>query len=349
MLKFNHGWGLLNEALSLKTTALCSVFAVHWKGGSDLMGASGAVARNAQDKVPPLFPYYGSKTCMVDTIMALMPSDARVMISPFIGSGVFEYNYAAQHPHCQVLCFDKDPVVVNFHQQALRDRLALHAGIMAAHVRLCGKTVMSKDTHKRLLQQHFAARQHRGMADAVRFYLLMAYSFSGKFGTFAVKLTFRRINGILHSLPKNIQVRHGDATQVIASLLAETRTGAHVCMYLDPPYYISRKDYYEHVNLDHAALPTLLRQASRKDVRWVLSYNDTPDIHRMYKGFSTMTMSIDYGYIRQKRIPKSNKMYQHATVKRTELLITDQQLSSQQRQHARALFHSAQQRGIIFR
>ena len=61
----------------------------------------------------PLFRYYGSKACMV-------PQDTRTLISLFMG--MLEYNYALSHLQCNVVCYDIDPAMVNFHQQTLKDR-----------------------------------------------------------------------------------------------------------------------------------------------------------------------------------------------------------------------------------
>lgn len=104
-------------------------------------------------------------------------------------------------------------------------------------------------------------------------------------------------------------------------------------MYLDPPYYIARAHYYTHTTLDHKGMAELLMKASSRGVHWVLSYNDTPDIHRMYKGVSMLSLPAQYGYIR-----KGTNQYQYATVRRSELLFAGQPLSANQRQIARALF-----------
>lgn len=163
------------------------------------------------------------------------------------------------------------------------NRMALHASIMAMHKRLCKNNapVISKVCHRRLLNEHVAATRHVGVPAAVRFYLILAYSFSGKFGSWATKPSFR----LLHVLPSNISVHLADAMKVLRSVVDDRDSS--VCMYLDPPYY-SLPDSGSYFTLsaqdiDHAGLAGLLHNASKLGVPWVLSYNDSPQVRRLYK------------------------------------------------------------------
>lgn len=289
--------------------------------------------------LPLLFRYYGSKTSMVSTITSLVPQGAEVLISLFMGSGVFEYNYAAAHPQCKVVCYDIDPSLVNFHQQALLDRAALHSTIIAMHTKLCGgKPFLSFECVKHLAAHVAGPRGNRGggMAAAARFYIVTAYSFNGKFGSYAAK-PFRYPNGLLHALPQNMEVRQGDAMHVLKAVKA----GKHkLCLYLDPPYmfpYLS-KDYYStsKTTFDRQGMATLLHDLNN-EVPWVLSYNDTPDVRKMYSDsdWSKLSLPTTYSYYNRE---KNKAMHHNSVVHKAELLITNWRLPMAQRRHTRAVF-----------
>ena len=250
---------------------------------------SAAPAATKGGSIPQLFRYYGSKARMTDAIAALVPSDCKVLVSLFMGSGVFEYNYAKDHPDCRVVCFDIDPAVVNFHQHALKKRVALHAAIVALSCSE-GTTDMDKEKYDRLMAEHRASR-HRGLSAAARFYLLAAYSYNGKFGSFAAK-PFRQPLGLLHELPKNLSVQVGDALQVLerGEIVGESTT----CLYLDPPYmYEKKKNYYTANAFDHDGLSALLLVSDHK---WILSYNDAPSVRRLYRKKPILSLPISYTY-----------------------------------------------------
>jgi DNA adenine methylase len=65
-------------------------------------------------------------------------------------------------------------------------------------------------------------------------------------------------------------------------------------VYLDPPYYVKGKKLYKnsYTALDHAKIAALLRENKRK--RWVLSYDDVPQIRTLYSGFQYRRYSLSY-------------------------------------------------------
>lgn len=66
-------------------------------------------------------------------------------------------------------------------------------------------------------------------------------------------------------------------------------------IYLDPPYYAKGKqlyyDYYKHD--DHANIASLVKK-SLKNRRWIVSYDDTPQIRELYTGFNRIVYQIGY-------------------------------------------------------
>lgn len=297
-----------------------------------------------------LFRYFGSKARMVRTITSMIPPDTEGLVSLFVGSGVFEYNYAMDHPQCRVICYDIDPVLVNFHQCALKHRAALHGSILSLHKKLCGgePAVLGKDAFDRLLATHRAAKSTGGVDGAARFCVLTAYSFNGKFGSYAAKDKFLLPAALLNALPKNIEVQVGDAMQVLRSLTRSTAR-QKVCLYLDPPYMYSHEvpDYYttSTKKFDHIEMASLLRSVHSRGMRWLLSYNDTPVVRSLYRGHTMLSLPIKYTYYNRRHSPP----HTHLVTRKAELLVTDQEVTPSHRRHTRALFMQDQQHAHLGR
>lgn len=80
-----------------------------------------------------------------------------------------------------------------------------------------------------------------------------------------------------------IHVSCRDGMEFIASLDAES-----TLFFIDPPYFVKGKTLYLNA-LDeeyHVALATRLK--SMTDAAWVLTYDDCPQIRRMYRGWATI-------------------------------------------------------------
>lgn len=70
--------------------------------------------------------------------------------------------------------------------------------------------------------------------------------------------------------------------------------------YLDPPYFTNGRrlyaNYYE--RQDHAKVAELL---STMPFRWLVSYDNVPVIRRLYRGYRSMTYTMDYTAAERKR------------------------------------------------
>lgn len=236
--------------------------------------------------MPALFRWFGSKRWLTPTIAAAVPGECTVVVSPFLGSGAFEYAFALANPDRRVVCFDIDPAVVNFHKNALRAPRALFDRVMKMHAQMCldGESVIRKEAYDTLVRRHVRAgdaRQH-GLNAAARFFVLAAYSFSGKKFTFARKDAFRKPTALLGRLPtENLSVERANALEVLDRLSKEDARTTFV--YLDPVYMHRRgSDYYaKGGDFDHAELA---RRLELLRARFLMSYNSTarPELRRMY-------------------------------------------------------------------
>ena len=68
-------------------------------------------------------------------------------------------------------------------------------------------------------------------------------------------------------------------------------------VYADPPYYIGKKKLYgnqgdmQFGQKDHEDLAKILKNRRH----WVLSYNDTPEVRKLYRDFKKIKPSWSYG------------------------------------------------------
>lgn len=70
---------------------------------------------------------------------------------------------------------------------------------------------------------------------------------------------------------------------------------ARSLIYLDPPYYVQGKqlyyDFYGHD--DHAKIANFVTSSIKKQ-RWIVSYDNTPETRKLYRGWRRMTYTIGY-------------------------------------------------------
>lgn len=71
------------------------------------------------------------------------------------------------------------------------------------------------------------------------------------------------------------------------SILLERYNKPDTFFYLDPPYF-ETEHYYAAGSFDHEQLAGLLKKSK---ARWILSYNDCPEIGELYKDFKQKTFS----------------------------------------------------------
>lgn len=78
-------------------------------------------------------------------------------------------------------------------------------------------------------------------------------------------------------------------------------------IYLDPPYYAKGKDLYEnhYVHSDHSEIAKLVISAVQQP--WVVSYDNTPEIARLYDGLPNI--KYDLSYSAQERYAGSEIMF----------------------------------------
>ena len=90
-----------------------------------------------------------------------------------------------------------------------------------------------------------------------------------------------------------IDIYHDDTVKFIDNNLNRL-SDRHSFMYLDPPYYQKGQALYlnSYQHDDHLALRNLLAQ--HRDLRWIVSYDNVPQITELYDGFHTDHHQLSY-------------------------------------------------------
>jgi DNA adenine methylase len=94
-------------------------------------------------------------------------------------------------------------------------------------------------------------------------------------------------------LRRRISLSRQDARDFLEGIVMDLPRNAII--YLDPPYYKKGRelyyDYYTHI--DHAQIAALVKK-SLKNKRWLVSYDDAPQIRELYAGFTHIVYQIGY-------------------------------------------------------
>jgi len=93
---------------------------------------------------------------------------------------------------------------------------------------------------------------------------------------------------------ERIAVFNMDAIDFLRKEIVNSGLSKRSLVYLDPPYYIKGKrlylNYYQHD--DHAQLARFIRK--QKDIKWILSYDNVPEIRKLYSGMNQLPFNLRY-------------------------------------------------------
>lgn len=138
----------------------------------------------------------------------------------------------------------------------------------------------------------------------------------GQSGTYLLDCRFNREDLVakikrIAALKSQIKLTKLDAVQFLEKVIPET--GVNTLVNLDPPYFAKGSELYTsfYKGEDHAQLAAAVRKTTR---RWMVTYDDAPEIRRLYSRLPMYCSSLNYS----------------AQVKRvgTELLVLDPKLKA---------------------
>lgn len=242
--------------------------------------------------------YPGGKTRAVPVLEQYLPSELQEIVSPFFGGGSFEF--ACAHKDIRVYGSDIFEPLTNFWRYVFEDTDALARRVEAylpfSHSKFY-------DLQKRYMSLADPLEQ------AAVFFILNRSSYSGTTLSGGMSPNFPRFNEssirrLREFYAPDVSVEHWDFEQAFQKY-------PDAYMYLDPPYLIDQALYGHkgdmHNGFDHERLCELLR--NRKS-GWMLSYNDSPQVQKMYSGFRIEKPKWSYGManVKSNHVKSSNEL-----------------------------------------
>jgi DNA adenine methylase len=236
--------------------------------------------------------YPGGKTRAAAYIIENYIGNPETICSPFAGGASIELELASKGT--RVFCYDNFEPLVIFWQELLNDPATL-ATKVKNYYKLSSTMFYN-------LQKSFFSINDR-IEIAARFYAINRSSFSGTTLSGGMspghpRFTISSIQRIEDFKIDNFTVKLADFTQSIPRHRNDF-------LYCDPPYLSEQKLYGirgdKHIDFNHDALCELLKARSG----WVLSYNDSPEIRKMYQGHRIIKPEWTYGMGNNK---KSNEL-----------------------------------------
>lgn len=231
--------------------------------------------------------YPGGKSRAVDYVAGLIPSGTKEICSPFFGGGSIELDCASKG----IITYGYDVFVplVEFWQCIISDPGRLANEVQSFYP-------LSKDRFYEI--QKSQRLDPSKYCRAAMFYVLNRASFSGSTLSGGMSPGHPRFTQSSIDKVRNFNV---DCFSVKRKSFEESlKECLDMFTYLDPPYMITNCLYGNkgntHRGFDHKALFSILNVRDG----WILSYNDCPEIRKMYAEYRFLCPSWKYGMSKNK-------------------------------------------------
>ena len=251
-------------------------------------GSLSEIAQNLFEPQPKLttrspLRYPGGKSRAVSVILPLIPEGTEKVCSPFFGGGSVELNLMGQG----VAVFGSDifPPLVDFWQETIRDSAELSERVRKYYPLSRPKFYSLQKRYTNLSDK---------LERAAVFFVLNRSSFSGTTLSGGMSPGHKRFTP---SAIERLRSFHSAGLKVRkVDYKVALREHPGMMAYLDPPYLISSDNLYgsrgdAHKGFDHEELATILWKRDK----WVLSYNDCPEIRELYKHARILEPKWAYG------------------------------------------------------
>lgn len=240
----------------------------------------------AVNPVRPVAPYVGGKRALARRLaerIAAVPHS--LYAEPFVGMGGVFFRRPARPPAEVINDISTDVVtlfrILQRHYQSFLDELKWRLSSRAEFERLMAT---NPDTLTDLER-------------AARFLYLQRSAFGGKVVGRNFGVTYGSSRFDLTKLVPMLEEVHERLSGVVIERLPypdfiRRYDRAGTLFYLDPPYHGSEGYYGPHFSeADYEALRSLL---TATEASWILSINDTPAIRRIFAGFPTEEVRLNY-------------------------------------------------------
>ncbi len=249
--------------------------------------------------------YAGSKRKLfnyLERVLAHNNLSPQVLIEPFVGGGSVFLNFLSRHEHGRAVIADKDELVFSFWKVLFTEPDYLINFIKKAKVNL-------KNFDKyRYIASHSAKFNRRKLAETCLF--LNRTSFSGilnnsagpiggraQKSSYKIDCRFGRENLIkkikeISAFKSRVIVLPYDWEEVL-KYAVERHKKERLLFYLDPPFYKKAEQLYRYHfgDANHTKLSDNLIKLRHP---WILSYDRTKEIQKLYSAFTRIHVSMPY-------------------------------------------------------
>jgi DNA adenine methylase len=236
--------------------------------------------------------YPGGKSRAVKIISKYIPKGTTRICSPFFGGGSLEIHCAQNG--IKVYGYDSFGPLVDFWQVLLKNPFKLAHIVKKYHP-------LKKEKFYELQKLQLESKSK--LERAAVFFVLNRTSFSGSTlsGGMATggdynnpRFTKSSIEKLKTFKIKNLTIQQDDYKKSIPR-------HKKALLYLDPPYLIQSKLYGRqgdlHKNFDHYTLAKILKKRNN----WILSYNNSKEIHQLYSDYTILYPDWKYGMSNNKK------------------------------------------------
>lgn len=235
--------------------------------------------------------YPGGKSRAVSIISKYIPKETTQLCSPFFGGGSLEL--ACAQNGIRVYGYDSFGPLVDFWQFLLTNPKKLAANVEKYHP-------LKKEKFYEL--QKIQLESKSKLERATVFFVLNRTSFSGSTlsGGMASGGPYNNPRFTKSSIEKIRKFKVNNLTIQQADFKKSIPRHKNAMLYLDPPYLIQSKLYGKkgdlHKNFDHVGLAKILKKRNN----WILSYNNSKEIHELYLDYIILYPDWKYGMSRNK-------------------------------------------------
>lgn len=231
-----------------------------------------------------LLPYSGGKSRIASVIISYFPSDVKILYSPFLGGGAVEAKFALMESAHRVIANDVDNYLINYYSCCKTNVNQVFG--MVRYVMSKLKWKVDKIRHRDMVER-IVVQQEGVKLDylcAALFFIAMQCGYNGMMhlGHSPFRSSFLNEAKVSKSQKKLDVLKHFQLHNMSFESFMHKHVPKSGFMYLDPPYYTSSSLYgakgEHHNSFDHELLCKLLKSHPS----WVLSYDNSPHIFRMY-------------------------------------------------------------------
>ena len=230
--------------------------------------------------------YPGGKFRAVKILKKYIPERLSELCSPFFGGGSLELAWASEGIY--VHGSDAFSPLINFWQCAKKNAILLAQQVEEFHP-------MKRDTFYSLQRNylHLDNQPDNRMKKAAIFYALNRCSFSGTTLSGGMSLGHPRFNESAIERLRNFKCQNLKFQCMdYKEALAEHR---NKFLYLDPPYATGGKLYGERGDMQAGFNHYELADILQKRKGWILSYNDCPQVRKLYRKYKIVNPKWTYG------------------------------------------------------